>query len=72
VGCRLQISHPWRTFEFDGLDLTERRLYARIVAPQIRAYAPAMLAGYRSPFGGEVHIPGRNWTPEQGPPSRGP
>jgi hypothetical protein len=51
--------------EFDGLDLTERRLYARVVAPQIRAYAPALLAGYRSPFGGEVYVPGRNWTPEQ-------
>ncbi len=51
--------------EFDGLDLTERRLYARVVAPQIRAYAPALLAGYRSPFGGEVYMPGRNWTPEQ-------
>jgi hypothetical protein len=50
---------------FDGLDLTERRLYARVVAPQIRAYAPALLAGYRSPFGGEVYIPGRSWTPEQ-------
>lgn len=35
---------------FDGLDLTERRLYARVVAPQIRAYAPGLLAGYRSPF----------------------
>jgi len=51
--------------QFDGLDLTERRLYARVVAPQIRAYAPALLAGYRSPFGGEVYIPGRSRTPEQ-------
>ena len=51
--------------QFDGLDLTERRLYARVVAPQIRAWAPALLAGYRSPFGGETYIPGRNWTPEQ-------
>ncbi|HUZ52509.1 MAG TPA: DUF932 domain-containing protein [Streptosporangiaceae bacterium] len=51
--------------EFDGLDLTERRLYARVVAPQIQAYAPALLAGYRSPFGGEIYVPGRNWTPEQ-------
>jgi len=51
--------------EFDGLDLTERRLYARVVAPQIRAYASGLLAGYRSPFGGEVYVPGRNWTPEQ-------
>ena len=47
------------------LTVTERRLYARVVAPQIRAYAPALLAGYRSPFGGEIYIPGRNWTPEQ-------
>ena len=51
--------------QFDGLDLTERRLYARVVAPQVRAWAPVLLAGYRSPFGGEVYIPGRNWTPEQ-------
>jgi hypothetical protein len=51
--------------EFDGLDLSERRLYARVVAPQIRAYAPELLAGYLSPFGGEVYIPGRTWTPEQ-------
>lgn len=51
--------------EFDGLDLSERRLYARVVAPAIRAYAPGLLGGYRSPFGGEVYIPGRAWTPEQ-------
>ena len=50
---------------FDGLDLTERRLYARVVAPQIRALAPALLSGYRSPFGGHLYIPGGNWTPEQ-------
>src|SRR6266568_2497885 len=51
--------------EFDGLDLTERRLYARVVAPQIRAWAPVLLAGYRSPFGGETYIPGQSWTPER-------
>jgi hypothetical protein len=51
--------------EFDGLDLTERRLYARVVSPQVRVLAPALLAGYRSPFGGEVYIPGRAWTPER-------
>ena len=51
--------------EFDGLDLSERRLYARVVAPEIRAYALELLAGYRSPFGGEVYLPGRNRTPEQ-------
>jgi hypothetical protein len=50
---------------FDGLDLTERRLYARVVAPSIRALAPALLAGYRSPFGGRMYVPGSNWTPQQ-------
>jgi hypothetical protein len=50
---------------FDGLDLTERRLYARVVAPQIRALAPELLSGYRSPFGGRVYVPGGGWTPEQ-------
>jgi hypothetical protein len=51
--------------EFDGLDLTERRMYARVVAPQVRAWAPGLLAGYRSPFGSRVYVPGRHWTPEQ-------
>ncbi len=50
---------------FDGLDLTERRLYARVVAPSVRALAPALLAGYRSPFGGRTYVPGGGWTPEQ-------
>jgi hypothetical protein len=50
---------------FDGLDLTERRLYARVVAPQIRALAPALLSGYRSPFGGRLYVPGSTWSPEQ-------
>ena len=50
---------------FDGLDLTERRLYARVVAPGIRALAPALLAGYRSPFGGRMYVPGSSWSPEQ-------
>ena len=51
---------------FDGLDLTERRLYARVVAPGVRALAPALLAGYRSPFGGRMYVPGGGgWTPER-------
>ena len=50
---------------FDGLDLTERRLYARVVAPGVGAIAPALLAGYRSPFGGRTYVPGSSWTPEQ-------
>lgn len=36
----------------DGCDLTERRIYVRVVAPQIAAFAPDLLAGYRSPWGG--------------------
>lgn len=43
-------------------DLTPDRMYVQVAAPQIAAYAPALLAGYRSPFDGrEV---GRGWTPE--------
>jgi hypothetical protein len=37
-----------------GADLTERRMHVRLVAPQITAMAPALLAGYRSPFSGET------------------
>ena len=53
--------------EFDGLDLTERRLYARVVAPQVRAWAPQLLAGYRSPFGGATTT-----TPPRSPTSSEP
>lgn len=38
--------------EVDGCDLTERRMYVRVVCEQVRALAPALLAGYRSPFTG--------------------
>jgi hypothetical protein len=47
----------------DGCDLTERRMYVRVVAPQIAAFAPDLLAGYRSPWGGQ-HV-GGGWTPER-------
>jgi hypothetical protein len=36
----------------DGCDLTERRMYVRVVCEQISALAPAILDGYRSPFTG--------------------
>ena len=36
--------------DIDGCDLTDRRMYVRIVAPQIKALAPTLLANYRSPF----------------------
>ncbi|MBW0115711.1 DUF932 domain-containing protein [Pseudonocardia abyssalis] len=35
-----------------GCDLTERRMYVRVRAPQVAEYAPELLAGYRSPFTG--------------------
>jgi hypothetical protein len=38
--------------EVDGCDLTDRRMYVRVVCEQVRALAPALLAGYRSPFTG--------------------
>lgn len=47
----------------DGCDLTDRRMMVRVVAPGIAAYAPDLLAGYRSPFGGQ-HV-GGSWTPER-------
>jgi hypothetical protein len=38
--------------EIDGCDLTERRMYVRVVCEQVQVLAPALLAGYRSPFTG--------------------
>lgn len=38
--------------EIDGCDLTDRRMYVRIVAPQVAALAPEFLRDYRSPWGG--------------------
>lgn len=34
-------------------DLTDRHMYVRVTAPQIRALAPELLKGYRSPFTGQ-------------------
>jgi hypothetical protein len=36
----------------EGCDLTERRMYVRVVSDAVRALAPALLRGYRSPFTG--------------------
>lgn len=36
-----------------GCDLTEQRMTVRLAAPDIMVHAPALLKGYRSPFGGE-------------------
>lgn len=38
------------TARVDSADLTDRRMYVRISAPEIREMAPNLLRGYRSPF----------------------
>jgi hypothetical protein len=38
--------------QIDGCDLTDRRMYVRVVCEEVRVLAPALLAGYRSPFTG--------------------
>jgi hypothetical protein len=38
--------------EVDGCDLTDRRMYVRVVCEDVAVLAPALLAGYRSPFTG--------------------
>lgn len=38
----------------EGCDLTDRRMYVRISAPEVKALAPELLRGYRSPFTGET------------------
>jgi len=44
-------------------DLTDRRMYVRVTHPGIAAYAPDLLKGYRSPWGGQDV--GNGWTPER-------
>jgi hypothetical protein len=44
-GCGLPV-------EVDGCDLTDRRMYVRVVCEDVAVLAPALLAGYRSPFTG--------------------
>lgn len=38
--------------EIPKCDLTERKMYAKITAPEVQALAPALLKGYQSPFTG--------------------
>lgn len=40
--------------EIDGCDLSDRRMYVRVKAPQVSLLAPQLLAGYRSPFSGQT------------------
>lgn len=39
--------------EISDCDLTQRRMYVRVISPAITALAPGLLAGYRSPFTGQ-------------------
>lgn len=48
--------------QIDGSDLSDRRMYVRIVCPTVSAMAPALLANYRGPWGTANRAP---WdTPE--------
>lgn len=38
----------------DSCDLTDRRMYVRIKAPEVQALAGELLAGYKSPFSGNT------------------
>lgn len=38
--------------KIDGCDLSERNMYVRVVAPEVKELAPILLDGYRSPFSG--------------------
>lgn len=50
-----------------GCDLSESNMVVRISVPSIRAYAPGLLAGYRSPFAdpGVTRIGTGSWTPSR-------
>src|SRR5260370_26047940 len=50
--------------EVDGCDLTERRMYVRVVCEQVRALAPALLAAYPSPL---TSAPGAGQRPGVSP-----
>lgn len=39
--------------EISGCDLTDRRMYVRVMAPAVQALAPTLLRGYTSPFTGD-------------------
>lgn len=39
-----------------GCDLTDRRMYVKVEAPEVQAYAPEILRGYRSPFSGATGV----------------
>lgn len=53
--------------EIDGADLTDSRMYVRVVAPEVAALAPVLTAGYRNPFANPEIFrvgDGGGWTPQ--------
>lgn len=46
------VAQAQASVEVTGCDLTDRRMYVKIAAPEVQAYAPEILRGYRSPFSG--------------------
>jgi hypothetical protein len=52
----------------DSCDLTDRRMYMRVVVPELKALAPELLKGYRSPFADRDVNEARNhgWDLERG------
>lgn len=46
------VAQAQASVEVTGCDLTDRRMYVKIEAPEVQAYAPEILRGYRSPFSG--------------------
>jgi hypothetical protein len=51
--------------EIDGCDLSDRKMYVRVLAPQVAALAPELLKGYKNPFTGEPFDGGHLGTIEQ-------
>jgi hypothetical protein len=50
--------------EVVSCELTEKRMYLRVADPSVRALAPELLKGYRTPFadGGPVRVGNGGWT----------
>ncbi len=47
--------------QVDSCDLTDRRMYVRVRAPEVAALAPGLLGGYRNPFPGGQGPAGVEW-----------
>lgn len=52
IACLDGIRQAGVPVEIAGCDLSEDNMYVRVVCEEVRAYAPGLLKGYRSPFTG--------------------